>query len=498
MIKGFVSRRTTQRVPYEAEIGIQFACGDNTAIIANTTNLSPEGVRFFVPKGQIKLAPEEVIELAFKLPNKEEFTVQGEICYFSNAMDNNEKPVVYYGVRFINLTSQTSDAIREFCQIQLTGEPASDLETQPDTGTSTDAVNEYDPEMMDPAEFEIPEEIQAVSQGIPVAAPPQQPQPQPISAPAEIPSTPQPAMPNNPLTAKNENDYRSLSQDLIDQIIRSMTSTQSSTPTSAAPAPNVTSSESASNRQAAAATENSVSSIGQNEPVFQMENQHDLLAQIRKIAESINTKIDDELFEKNTSPVNKPEEVTSPINPAPATSAEPEPAASALNQSNPSKGPNGLDFAQSPAASESNLFNKSIFSLPSSNLLDELFGTEPGTESQPAAPVKSEATKIVNPPHPTQPKVSTEPETGESNQQVPSGFPPAEGTPGSTGGQININPMPKKASSIQMDQRMIDQLVQSSTSGQVNISTIPKKASGVPMDQRMIDQIVQSMLNKEK
>ena len=447
MIKGFVSRRTTQRVPYEAEIGIQFTCGDNTAITANTTNLSPEGVRFFVPKGHIKLAPEEIIELSFNLPNKEAFTVQGEICYFSQAMDNNEKPVVYYGVRFINLTAEISEAIREFCQMQLTDE-TDEPEMQQNTDTSSILVNDvFDPETMDSSEFDIPQDIQKAFQGEPATTA----KPQPAAFSADIPVASQPDLSDNLLTSKNETSYRSLSQEMIDQIIRSMTSSRAS----AAPASEVVTSETDSKNEAipnqhTKETPEIHTSSAVEQKESQTEKQHNLIEQFRKIAESLNIKIDEELFEKISIPDNKPNETLPSSQPEPVSHTEAGHGltASSFNPDHSFESTDNFDVShhqETPGSGQMNIDNL-LFS--NSSLLDILYGNEGDTATPSAPPVQPESAKTIIPSNPEpkvsrtdsnhpgqknepesilakpvsefiQSKVSPEPETPHSNHQIP-------------------------------------------------------------------------------
>lgn len=501
MIKGFISRRTFQRVPYEAEIGIQFACGDNNAIIANTTNLSPEGVRFFVPKGQIKLAPEEIIELSFKLPNNKAFTVQGEICYFSNAMDSNEKPVVYYGVRFINLTPEISDALREFCQIQLNSETANAPEPHPTAVAPDVTADTFDPETMDPAEFDIPEDIFPGHPGLSETAA--------IAEPTVHPAEPvaQPGLADNPLTARSDNSYRSLSQEMIDQLIRSLTAAQNQTSAPAASASEKKSDEHVVKKQpvpspqAAEATEEvAPSAATRNELLSQTDKSSNFLEQIRKIAESFNIKLDPEFFEKYITADDKSVDTPSTAQPVQTAHSDTELKFNfdSLAQEHPPKEPGLSDSLPHQVSSASSSRNDNLL-LSNSELIDLLYGNETNpkkeagavtpsvspVEPKPAEPLKPAADEPlisgfgisrfdqISKPEPTlESKIPSGPETSHSGSQI-------------TGGLDPIQP--------QVDNTLFTQ-----GNDPFNIHSVPKKPSNAPMDQRMIDQIVQAMLKRKK
>ncbi len=129
MIKGIISRRASQRIPFQAEITIQFYVENSEPVVAQTTNISLEGLRFFVPKGLIKLAPEDSIELVFNIGDSQ-IEVKGEVCYFANAFDNEHKPVVYYGIKFTELSAETWKTINDYCTAKLAaGDSASEFST---------------------------------------------------------------------------------------------------------------------------------------------------------------------------------------------------------------------------------------------------------------------------------------------------------------------------------------------------------------------------------
>jgi len=182
MVKGYICRRKSQRIPFQSEISIQFNATEKGTITATTANISADGMRFYLPKGQLRLAPEDRVELIFNLTPKKTLEIKSEICYFTCDIDDNRQPVVYYGVKFINITHADWEHINAFCQARLE-----------DSEASPESENETENEPENKTETEV--------------ASPQEPSGATI---AEI-------MASSDLIDKN-NPYRILSQDLIDQI----------------------------------------------------------------------------------------------------------------------------------------------------------------------------------------------------------------------------------------------------------------------------------------
>lgn len=228
MVKGFISRRASQRIPFEAEITIQFNMDGKEGVTAQATNLSPEGVRFYLPKGKIKLAPDDTIELVFKLSPKGEVEVKGEVCYFSNAFDGEQKPVVYYGVKFIDLTQETSELIISFCQEQTIDEETDQLAEETIAPAESIADNPVQ-EVISEAEPNIQSKIDEIlisNSEIQSAAAATEVLSEPVSDKVTIP---EPLNIDNELQTQsddNTNPYRTLSQDLIDHLISTLNSQQ--------------------------------------------------------------------------------------------------------------------------------------------------------------------------------------------------------------------------------------------------------------------------------
>lgn len=220
MVKGLISRRASNRIPFQAEITIQFHMDGNESVIAQATNLSIEGVRFFLPKGKIKLAPDDLIDLVFNLQPRGYLEVKGEICYFSNAFDSEQNPVVYYGVRFLDLSEETQNFISNYCNEQ-TEDPTEKIESPSDSAplTSHQVLTDDRATKVEIDTLKSPESNLISSAEIHAAA-------------SSLGLTPIEDVPSNVddhISSSSEdgaddevNPYRSLSQDLIDHLISSI------------------------------------------------------------------------------------------------------------------------------------------------------------------------------------------------------------------------------------------------------------------------------------
>jgi hypothetical protein len=88
-------------------------------ITAAATNISAGGMQFFLPKGSMQIAQEELVELVFNLPEQGATLIKGEICYFSQALDSARNPIACYGIKFFDLSLDTQNQINEYCQSRL-------------------------------------------------------------------------------------------------------------------------------------------------------------------------------------------------------------------------------------------------------------------------------------------------------------------------------------------------------------------------------------------
>lgn len=121
MSKEIMDRRVTQRIPFETEVTIHFSDG-KPDIKAVAANISVGGMQFVLPKGAVKLPPEEVITLSFHLPDHTQISIRGEVCRFSNSLDHNRKPVVSYAVKFQEVSQNIWNYVYDFCQLRFSGE----------------------------------------------------------------------------------------------------------------------------------------------------------------------------------------------------------------------------------------------------------------------------------------------------------------------------------------------------------------------------------------
>ncbi|TCL62022.1 PilZ domain-containing protein [Hydrogenispora ethanolica] len=115
MLRGIVNRRKTSRVPFQNEMNILLEVNGQTQALATATNVSSGGIQFYVLQGFLELKIGELIELVFYLPGLGMTTVRGEICYLLNSTDNEERPVLYYGVKFRDITPEVLKGLEIFC-----------------------------------------------------------------------------------------------------------------------------------------------------------------------------------------------------------------------------------------------------------------------------------------------------------------------------------------------------------------------------------------------
>jgi hypothetical protein len=207
MLKGFVGRRIAQRVPFMAEITIRFDVDSKMPTIATATNLSSGGMQFTIPKGQMMINPEEKLELVFQLPNIGETSVHGEICYYSNAVNADKIPVVCYGTKFTDMSMETWKQVNEYCQAKQ-----QEIETA-EAGETNQTI------ALQPTPAFTPVAPAVLS--TPIPAPPFAPVPPPPAATTPIPGLEQ--IPNQAENSVAETPPdQMLSQDKVDQLIRSM------------------------------------------------------------------------------------------------------------------------------------------------------------------------------------------------------------------------------------------------------------------------------------
>lgn len=115
MLKGFFYRRSPEGPTSKAEVNIRFEINSKESVLAKTTNLSPEGMQFILPRGKVILVPDEKILLILNHPEHGEFKIQSEVYYFCNTLNQKGDPVVCYGVMFIELSPTTWEMLHDFC-----------------------------------------------------------------------------------------------------------------------------------------------------------------------------------------------------------------------------------------------------------------------------------------------------------------------------------------------------------------------------------------------
>lgn len=207
MLKGFIGRRVAQRVPFEAEMTLHFEIDGKEPVEATASNISSGGMQFLLPKGKMQIPPEEQVELIFDLPKLGETVIKGEVCYFSNAFDQNRQPISCYGVKFIDLSLDTWNSINEYCQSKLVDEtPTKD---QPH-GLNEELPREAKPAKQE-ASFPSPQ-TQTAQNDQTVTTRPAEKGAAHSSAKAE----------SHPTAGDVRIPFQSLSQDVVDDLIRSL------------------------------------------------------------------------------------------------------------------------------------------------------------------------------------------------------------------------------------------------------------------------------------
>lgn len=115
-MKGIVEHRVNQHAPFQAEMMICLEQDGQVLSKAKATNLSAGGIEFEIAAGGFQLGVGDTIEFYFDLPLLGRTTLEGEIRHNRLALDDENKPVTVYGVKFIHLPLETWNFIVDYCQ----------------------------------------------------------------------------------------------------------------------------------------------------------------------------------------------------------------------------------------------------------------------------------------------------------------------------------------------------------------------------------------------
>ena len=127
MLRGIIERRLSPRVPYQSEILIRFEKNQQELISTTAVNISAGGIQFTLPWG-FQLSQEgELVEIIFELPLLGTTKVIGEIRHLQLGIDTDLNRIVYYGIRFLDLSPETWTYIYDYCQSKFN--PQSEMDS---------------------------------------------------------------------------------------------------------------------------------------------------------------------------------------------------------------------------------------------------------------------------------------------------------------------------------------------------------------------------------
>lgn len=126
MLQGIVERRLSSRVPNQSEILIRFQKDLQELVSTTDITISAGEIQFTLPMDFNFSQAIELVELVFELPLLGTTKVIGEIRSLKMGIDFNLNRIIYYGIRFIDVSPITWNYIFDYCQAQA--EPENDME----------------------------------------------------------------------------------------------------------------------------------------------------------------------------------------------------------------------------------------------------------------------------------------------------------------------------------------------------------------------------------
>jgi c-di-GMP-binding flagellar brake protein YcgR len=137
MLKGFVERRLSKRIPFETEIQIRFEKNNQELIKTTANNISAGGMQFSIPWGFEFANEGETLEVIFNLPLLGKTSIKGEIRHISFGIDSHYQRLSYYGIKFLDISPEIWNFILDFCN-----EPVANQE--PSSTININKLKEYD------------------------------------------------------------------------------------------------------------------------------------------------------------------------------------------------------------------------------------------------------------------------------------------------------------------------------------------------------------------
>jgi hypothetical protein len=116
MLRGFVERRISERIPFSAELQIRFPQNEAEDMAAIATDISAGGIQFRMAWRDGFIAPGDSIELSFNLPELGKTLVKGEIRHVRFSVDPELRRAIICGLKFIDLAPETWNYIWKYCE----------------------------------------------------------------------------------------------------------------------------------------------------------------------------------------------------------------------------------------------------------------------------------------------------------------------------------------------------------------------------------------------
>jgi hypothetical protein len=139
MLRGVVDRRIGQRVPFHAELKINFEHNGVELEQAIASNISAGGIEFYIPADNFELKYGDTIEFCFNLPLLGTTLVKGEVRHLRQGVDLFQRPALFCGVKFLDLSLETWNSITQYCSSKTTRNISSS--PAPATGNSESTLS---------------------------------------------------------------------------------------------------------------------------------------------------------------------------------------------------------------------------------------------------------------------------------------------------------------------------------------------------------------------
>lgn len=116
MIRGIVDRRLSKRVHTDLAIHLEYnGIGLEEAI---ASNISSGGMELYLPAETVEFKTGTIIDFCFNLSNTGTTIVKGQVRHQRKGTDQYQNNVVFYGIKFLDLSLPTWNSITEYCNIK--------------------------------------------------------------------------------------------------------------------------------------------------------------------------------------------------------------------------------------------------------------------------------------------------------------------------------------------------------------------------------------------